>query len=135
MELIPYLNFDGRCAEAFRFYHSVLGGTLEVMTFRDSPMAGELSPEWLDRVMHARLAVGEAVLMASDTPPGQYAAPQGFAVTINVEDAAEAERIFRALAEGGTITMPLEKTFWAERFGMLVDRFGVPWIVNGGRAA
>ena len=135
MRMTPYLNFDGQCAEAFRFYERVLGGTLEVQTHGDSPIAEHVPPEWHDRILHARLVVGDAVLMGSDTPPNEEAKPQGMAVSLQVRDAAEADRIFAALVEGGSVTMPLEKTFWAERFGMLVDRFGIPWMVGTERPA
>ncbi|HEX7089137.1 MAG TPA: VOC family protein [Longimicrobiales bacterium] len=132
MELITYLSFDGDCAEAFRFYEKVLGGKIEMlMTFGDSPMAGQVGPEWQNRVMHAHLVVDGGAIMGGDAPPGSYARPTSFCVNVQVDSAEEAERIFHAFAEGGQITMPLEKTFWAERFGMLVDRYGVPWMING----
>lgn len=131
MQVNPYLNFDGRCAEAFSFYEQLLGGRIEaMMTFRDSPMASEVPADWHDLVIHAHLTVGDVVLMGSDAPGEHYAPPQGLHVSLHVEDPAEAERIFHALADNGKVTMPIDKTFWAERFGMLVDRFGTPWMVN-----
>lgn len=131
MQLAPYLAFDGRCAEAFRFYEQHLGGRIEMMfSYGSSPMADQTPPEWRGKVMHARLVIGDAVLMASDAPPGRYAAPQGFHVSLAVDDPAEAERVFHALAESGSVQMPLQQTFWAARFGMAVDRFGIPWMVN-----
>ncbi|HEX5726480.1 MAG TPA: VOC family protein [Longimicrobiaceae bacterium] len=131
MQVNPYLNFDGQCAEAFRFYAQVLGGTIEAMiTHAETPIAGEVPPEWGERIMHARLVVGGQVLMASDSPPEYYQKPQGLYVSVNVDEAAEAERIFHALAEDGTVAMPMAETFWAERFGMCSDRFGTPWMVN-----
>jgi PhnB protein len=131
MQFTPYLNFNGDCAEAFRFYERVLGGKIETMqTHGDSPIANQVPPSWHDRILHARLVVGDAVLMASDTPPGHYERPSGLYVSIGVDDPVEADRIFYALAENGTVTMPIEKTFWAERFGMLIDRFGTPWMIN-----
>jgi PhnB protein len=128
----PYLNFDGQCAEAFRFYEQVLGGTIEVMmTHGESPIAGEVSPEWHDRILHARLAIGDQVLLASDSPPEYYEKPQGLHVALNIDKSADAERIFRALADNGTVTMEFGPTFWAAGgFGMLVDRFGTPWLIN-----
>ncbi|HEY8469820.1 MAG TPA: VOC family protein [Longimicrobiales bacterium] len=132
MKLFTHLSFDGECAEAFRFYEEVLRGKIEtLMTFRDSPMASQVGPDWQDRVLHAHLAVDGGALMGGDAPPGAYSRPTGFCVNVQVDSVEEAERIFNALAEGGQITMPLQKSFWAERFGMLVDRFGVPWIING----
>lgn len=137
MQIHAYLNFDGQCREAFTFYQRVLDGELALQTHGDSPMREHTPPEWHGRILHARLAVGEGVLMGSDSPPGGHARAQGFAVSLNVESAGEAERIFAALAEGGQVQMPLQETFWASRFGMLVDRFGTPWMVNydqGGQA-
>jgi PhnB protein len=137
MQVNPYLNFNGQCAEAFRFYEQVLGGKIEtMMTHGESPIAGEVPPEWHERIMHARLVVGDQVLMASDSPPEYYEKPQGLSVALNVDSPADAERIFHALAEQGTVKMPFEKTFWAAGgFGMLVDRFGTPWMVNCEKAA
>lgn len=130
MKLTPYLNFDGQCAEAFRFYEKVLGGKLEVMSHGDSPIRDQVPPDWHDRVMHARLVIGDQVLMASDNPPGRHEAARGMYVTIGLEDTAEGKRVFDALAENGTVQMPFAETFWAAGFGMLVDRFGTPWMIN-----
>ncbi|HVR96364.1 MAG TPA: VOC family protein [Thermoanaerobaculia bacterium] len=133
MQINPYLNFNGQCAEAFRFYEQVLGGKIEMMmTMGESPMAGETPPEMLDRVMHVSMTVGGQSLMGSDSPPEMYQKPQGLHVSLHYDTAEEGGRVFNALAEGGTVVMPFEKTFWAEGFGMLVDRFGTPWMVNCG---
>jgi PhnB protein len=131
MRVIPYLNFNGDCAVAFKFYERCLGGKIEsLQTHGDSPIAKEVPPTWRDRVLHARLIVGDTVLMASDSPPEHYQKPQGFSVSLQVDTPNEAERIFHELAQGGSVTFPIEKTFWAERFGMLVDRFNIPWMIN-----
>lgn len=131
IRLDPYLNFNGQCREAFKFYEQVLGGKIEFMaTFGESPMAAECPPGTLDHIMHVSLKVGTCTLMGSDAPAGTFAQPQGLYVSINVDEPAEADRIFNALAEGGNVQMPIDKTFWAERFGMMVDRFGTPWMVN-----
>jgi PhnB protein len=131
MQLTPYLNFDGNCAAAFKFYEKALNGKLVMMmTHGDSPMKDQTPPESRDRIMHARIVVGDALLMGSDNPAGRYQAPQGFSVAIGVKDPAEAERVFNALAEKGAVQMPLQATFWALRFGMLVDQFGIAWMVN-----
>ena len=131
MELNPYLAFDGQCAAAFRFYEQCLRGRIAaMMTYADTPMAAQVPPDWQGRIIHACLDAGGRVLMGGDSPPGQHHAPTGFSVNVGVEDPAEAERIFAALGEDGTVRMPLEETFWAHRFGMLVDRFGTPWMVN-----
>jgi PhnB protein len=131
MQVTPYLNFNGNCAEAFRFYERVLGGKIEsMMTHGESPMAGEVPPGMHERIMHARLTIGDQVLMASDSPPEYYEKPQGLFVALNIPKASDGERIFNALAENGRMIMPFERTFWAAGFGMLVDRFGTPWMVN-----
>jgi PhnB protein len=136
MQLTSYVAFDGNCQEAFKFYEKVLGGTIETMLDHGStPMAAEFPPEWHSRIMHARLAVGSAVLMGADAPPNSYKKPTGFSVSIHVKTPAEADRIFHALAEGGTVLVPIAETFWSPRFGMLTDRFGVPWMVNCEAAA
>ena len=130
MKVTTYLNFDGDCGPAFRFYAEVLGGTIGFMqTFGDSPMADELPADKRDHVVHARLDIGDQVLMGSDSP-GQYEKPQGFGVSLGVTP-DEAERIFPALADGGTVQMPLQETYWSKRFGVVTDRYGTPWIVNG----
>ena len=131
MELNPYLTFNGQCEAAFKFYEKVFGGKIEaMMTFGSSPMAEQTPPEWRNKIMHARMSVGGKTLMASDAPPDRYEAMKGIMVTLGIDDPGEAERIFRALSERATIQMPIQKTFWAERFSMLVDKFGTPWMVN-----
>jgi PhnB protein len=131
MELSPYLNFNGQCAAAFKFYEQCLRGKIVMMqTHGESPMKDQVPPDWRDKVIHARLVVGDKVLMGSDAPTDNYVAPQGMYVSVSVDAPAEAERIFKALAENGTVTMPFEKTFWSPGFGMVVDRFGTPWMVN-----
>jgi PhnB protein len=131
MQLNPYLSFNGNCATAFRFYQKVLGGQIPMMmTYGESPMADQTPPESRDKVMHTRLIAGDTVLMGSDAPSGRYEETKGITVALAVDSAAEAERIFHALAEKGTITMPIGETFWAIRFGMLKDQFGTPWMIN-----
>jgi len=131
MKLNPYLNFNGQCEAAFKFYEKSLGGKIEMMmTHGQSPMADQVPANWRDKVMHVRMTVGDKVLMGSDAPPEHYQKPQGFAVSLSVAKPEEAERAFKALSEGGTIQMPLQQTFWAARFGMLVDKFGIPWMIN-----
>lgn len=136
MQLNPYLFFNGDCEAAFTFYEQCLGGRIEAMrTHASTPAEEQVPAEWRDKILHARLVVGDQVLLASDAPPGSYETPQGFFVHLPLKDPAEAERIFHALAEDGTIKMPIEQTFWAVLFGMVVDRFGIPWMVHCGRAA
>lgn len=131
MQLTPYLNFDGRCEAAFKFYEGCLGGQIVAMlTYGSSPNANQTPPEWRDKIMHARLSAGDAVLMASDVPPEQYEVARGMSVALNTDTAEEAERIFNALSENGIVQMPIQTTFWATRFGMLIDQFGTPWLIN-----
>ena len=131
MQLNPYLTFNGQCEAAFKFYEKVLGGKIEaMMTYGGSPTAEQTQPEWRNKIMHARMTVSDEVLMASDAPPDRYEAMKGIMVTLGIDDSGEAERIFRALSEKGTVQMPVQKTFWAARFGMLVDQFGTPWMIN-----
>ena|SRR6185295_6110215 len=133
-DLDAYLFFDGNCADAMRFYESALGGKLErMMTHGESPAAAETPPGMADRVMHAHLAIGGRALLASDAMAGEpYEGMKNFSLSLTYPTAEEARRTFDALAEGGQVKMPIEKTFWSEAFGMLVDRFGTPWMVSGG---
>jgi PhnB protein len=134
MRINPYLMFAGDCADAFKFYAEVLGAKIEaMMTYRESPEADKTADDWRDKIMHASLIVGDQILMGSDAPPQYKEEPKGFYVACNVENPEEAERIFEALADQGDVRMPLQETFWAIRFGMLVDRFSVPWMVNCNR--
>jgi PhnB protein len=133
MELVTYLMFDGNCKEAFKFYEKALGGEIIAMfTHGESPMGADTTPELRDKIMHAAFKVENALLYGTDGSPNGYTKPQGFSVSLGTDDVARAERIFAALAEGGTVRMPMQKTFWAERFGDVVDRFGVPWMISGG---
>jgi PhnB protein len=135
-QISPYLVFDGRCEEAFKFYERCLGGKIEAtFTFGDSPMADKAPADWRNKIMHARMTVGNTVLMGSDAPPDRYEEPKSFYMSVGAKDPAEAERMFNELAEGGKVQMPLERTFWAAKFGMLVDRFGIPWMINCEQAA
>ena len=131
MKINPYLQLNGRCKEAFEFYAQALGAKIDMMmTFGQSPDM-PASPAWQDKIMHASLSVGDQMLMGSDGPEEHPATPQGFSIALSVPTAAEMERIFGELADGGTVRMPPQETFWAGRFGMLVDRFGIAWMLNG----
>ncbi len=131
MQLNSYLAFNGQCEAAFKFYAKVLSGKIEAMkTYTGTPMEEQVPPEWRNKIIHAHLAVGDTVLMGSDMLPEHYNAPKGFSVSLQIKDPVEAERVFNALAGNGIVRMPLQKTFWATRFGMLVDGFGIPWMVN-----
>jgi PhnB protein len=136
MQLNPNLNFNGQCEAAFKFYEQCLGGKIQtMMTWGDSPMADQVPAEWRHKIIHVTLIVGEAALLGCDVPPEGYEEPKGFSVTVQIDDPADAQRIFQALSEEGTVTMPIQQTFWAARFGMCVDRFGIPWMVNCGQPA
>ena len=131
MKLNPYLSFNGNCEAAFKFYERVLSGKdLTLMTFENSPMADQVPANWRKKVMHARITLGDEVLMGSDPPPDHYEPIKGISISLGIDKPEEAERIFHALAENGTVRMPIQKTFWAIRFGMLVDQFGTPWMIN-----
>jgi|SRR5271170_5280283 len=137
MQLSPYLLFNGQCEEAFKFYEKALGGKIEAIhKFEGSPMAQQVPGDWGGKVMHASLKLeGGITLLGSDPPPNRYQVPQGFSVSLSVKDPAETERIFNELVKNGTVQMPIQQTFWSARFGMLVDQFGIPWILNCEQAA
>jgi len=127
----PYLFFGGRCEEALEFYRNALGAKVEMLSrFKDAPESGITQPGMEDKVMHASFRIGETMLMASDGRCDGHPRFEGFSLSIDVPDEEEAESVFKALANGGKVTMPLEKTFWAPKFGMLEDRFGVGWMVS-----
>lgn len=130
--LNPYLFYQDKCEAAFNYYAKVLGGKIEAMLrAEEAPVDMPTSPERKKTIMHARMSIpGGAVLMASDAPPEHYHKPQGFSVSLTVSDPVEAERKFNALADGGTVTMPFSKTFFSKGFGMCIDRFDIPWMVN-----
>lgn len=136
MQINPYLTFNGQCEEALRFYEKCLGAKIAMMmTYGESPMASQVPPAWSGKILHATLALGDQTLGAADVPTGDYQKPQGFSVTLNIEEPSEAHRIFETLVEGGTVQVPLQETFWALRFGMLIDQFGTPWMINCGKSA
>ncbi len=134
MQVLPYLSFEGRCEEALAFYREALDAQVEMlMRFSESPEApppGAVAPGSEDKVMHASFRVGDSTLMASDGGCSGHTGFQGISLSLNLSDVAEAERRFAALAEGGEVQMPLGPTFWSPAFGMVVDRFGVSWMVN-----
>src|SRR5258708_7702704 len=130
MQVQPYVNFDGRCEEALDFYRSALGAEVTtLMRFKESPEPGMVSPGSADKVIHASFRVGETTIMASDGRCQGRSSFQGISLSLTVADDAEAERRFAALADGGQVQMPLAKTFFSSRFGMVADRFGVSWMV------
>ena len=135
MQIEPRISlvFNGECDAAFALYRECFGGTV---TFRlawgDSPMADQAPPDWHDKILHATFKMGGTAFSGGDVLPGAYQRPQGFKIDLNLDDVAEAERIYTTLADGGHTTVPLQQTFWAQRFGAVVDRFGIPWGINCG---
>ena len=138
LKLTPYLGFDGNCTEAMRFYAAALGGKIDMtLTFGESPMAEQMPAEHRHRVMHSVLSLpGNGQLFAADKPPGAECSGLGGAIgmglALEFDQVAAGEAAFKALSEGGTISMPMAPSFWVERFGMLTDRYGVGWMVNAG---
>jgi len=136
MKITPYLSFDGQCQSALDLYARCLGGTVVYSTtYGESPGAADLPPEWSARVYHATLVVGGQTIGLADAPPGSYQQPQGFSLMLEIDEPAEADRVFEALSVGGTIEMPIQETHWAARFGVVTDQFGTPWIINCGTPA
>jgi PhnB protein len=131
MSLSTHLVFDGQCEAAFRFYVQAFGGTLgPMLAYGATPAGADLPPEWGDKIVHGSMTIGGMHVCGADVRPEQYAKPQGFYLLHSVPDEAEAERLFALLSEGGDVRMPLQKTFWSPAFGVVIDRFGVPWEVS-----
>jgi PhnB protein len=131
MKIAPYLGFDGQCADAFKFYERALRGKIDMMmTYGESPAAAQTPADQHGRIMHAHMMVGDQSLMGGDAPANMFHKPAGFCVSLHVDTEAEAERVFKELSDGGQVNAPMGETFWAKRFGMAVDKFGTPWIVN-----
>jgi PhnB protein len=125
------LSFNGECEAAFTLYEQLLGAKPEfVITWGASPLAAEVPPEWHDKMLFARLRARQMTLIGGDIPPGSYTPPAGFTLCLSADDEAEAERLFAALADGGTVRMALQATFFAARYGEVVDRFGIPWEIR-----
>jgi PhnB protein len=135
-QAIPYLGFNGNCADAMRLYERVLGlgAKIELMlSGADTPMAAQIPKEFANRIVHARLGFADGSQLYAGDAPAQvpYEGMKGITITLNYPTVAEADRVFRALADGGTVTMPAQSTFWAKSCGMLTDKFGTPWVING----
>lgn len=131
MHWSPHLCFNGQCEVAFRTYERLLGGKITTMlAYGDSPMAAEVEPQWRKRIVHATLVFKGQTLLGVDVFPHDYERPQGFFVTLSIDESSRAKLLFESLAEGGEVRMPFQETFWSAGFGVLIDRFGVPWEVN-----
>jgi PhnB protein len=136
MQTTPYINVQGKCREAMQFYRDLLHGEItQMFRYGESPMASEMPEESHDGIMHSELVAAGAVIMGADGPPQEGKGANNVSIALTLDDVDEAERIFAGLAEGGEVGMEMQKTFWAERFGMCVDRYGIGWLVNGGLAA
>jgi PhnB protein len=134
MQVQPYLSFEGRCEEAVEFYRTALDAeVLMMMRFRESPDQSMISPESADKVMHVAMRIGESIVMASDGRCTGQAGFNGISLSLTVSDDAQADRMFTALTNEGNVTMPLTKTFFSSKFGMVADRFGVHWMVMVGQ--
>ncbi len=137
MNVQPYLSFEGRAAEAIEFYKSAIGAKVDVvMHFKDAPpeVQAQMSPESKNKIMHAAFHIGDTQVMASDGRCSGKATFSGISLTLNAKDNAEAEKLFGALGKGGQVTMPMSETFFAHRFGMVADKFGVNWMVLAPKA-
>ncbi len=136
MTVSVHLTFDGRCERAFQFYEHCFADTfatrLMLTRYRDTPAAAQMPDDWRDKIVHGSLVVGALTLAGADLLPKDYVPPRGFFLLLDIDDATTSERVFAALAEHGTISMPIQQTFWARRFGVLVDQFGIPWEINSG---
>jgi len=133
MQMNTYLSFKGNCEAAFKFYEQCLGAQIgTIFRYAGTPLAANVPADWSEKVMHGTLTLGGQVLMAGDVAPNQYEEPKGFSLSLHVDNAADAERMFHELARDGKVLVPIEKTFWAERFGMAIDRFGLSWMINAG---
>lgn len=130
MSVGVHLQFTGQCREAFEFYQAILGGSLEVISYGSTPAGEQVPEDWQDKVVHATLKIDELELAGADIQPEQYQKPTGFQLLIQAEDEERSKQLFDALGEGGSITIPLQQTFWSPCYGMLIDKFGIPWEVN-----
>jgi PhnB protein len=135
MRISPHLCFDGQCRAAFAFYQQILGGTIQTMlSYGESPMSAQVEAQWHDRIVHASLQFGEVELSGIDLLPKDYRKPEGFSVTLTIDGVERANQVFVALAEGGKVRVPFQKAFWSPGFGVVIDRFAIPWEVNTAQA-
>jgi PhnB protein len=136
MDSNVYIFFNGTCEEAFNFYAQCFGAKIEALArYAQMPGNDPALVNWREKIMHGSIMVGDTAVMGSDAYPGRYEKPQGMRVTLTLDSPAEAERVFGAMSAGGTVTMPLQETFFAKRFGMLTDRFAIPWMIMSGTAS
>jgi len=131
VQVSVYLSFNGDCEAAFELYERSLGARIgPIFRYGGTPLLDRVPADWSDKIMHGSITVGDQLLMGADVAPDQYEPPKGISLSLHTDTVEDSERIFAALAQDGKVLAPLEKTFWAERFGMVVDRFGIPWMIN-----
>ena len=131
MHISPHLCFDGDCRAAFAAYQQILGGTIQTMlTYGESPMSAQVQSQWHDRIVHASLQFGDVELTGVDLLPSDYRKPQGFFVTLGIEGVNRASRVFASLADGGQVRVAFQPSFWSPGFGVVIDRFAIPWEIN-----
>jgi PhnB protein len=131
MSLSIHLIFDGQCETAFRFYEECFGAkVITMLKWSESPAASQAPPGAADRIMHATLKLADSYVFGADAFPGKYETPKGFSVLFSVGNPQEAEQVFQKLADGGNVTMPLQETFWAKSYGVVTDKYGIPWEIN-----
>lgn len=134
MHISPYLHYNGNCEAAFKFYEKTLGAKIVFkMTWGESPMAKDSPPNQANKIMHAAIEIGDETLSGGDCPPDRFEKPQGAWIMLDCKTPEEADRVFHAFSAEGKVTMPISETFWAKRFGMVIDQFGTPWMVNCGK--
>ena len=130
MQINTHLSYDGHCEEAFKFYEKALGGKIEVlMRYEGTPAASQMPADGQQKIIHGRISIAGTTLMGADAPPGRNSSPKGMMLSLSADNPADAERYFRALSEKGSVGMPMAETFFATRFGMVTDQFGIPWMV------
>ena len=131
LEVSAYLSFKGDCEAAFKFYEEVLGAKPGLLfRYADSPMADVVPEGWDHKIMHGSVRIGEHLLEGADVPPERYEEPKGFSLSLSARSPEEADALYAQLSNGGRVVYPIAKTFWSERFGMVIDRFGIPWMIN-----
>lgn len=131
MRVNPYLSFRGQCEAAFSFYERCLGGQLgSIFRYEGTALTDQVPADWKTKVMHGSIRLGDTILEGCDVAPDRYEASKGISLALHIESISDAERLFVEFADGGKVIMPLEKTFWAERFGVVIDPFGIQWLIN-----
>ena len=130
MKIDLHINFPGNCQEAFVYYQSILGGEVQLLTYGDSQSETNVPEDWKYKIVHGSIKLNQLEIAGTDVPPDAYEAPRGFQLLLQLNNEAESRRIFDALSENGSITMPLQKTFWSPCFGIVVDKFGIAWEIN-----